>query len=107
MNESNAAECERFVTYAQGQLVWGADAGMLKNWGHLVCVECDYLSLRAKLQLFAGPNTKPFAYTVQLGRNPARIVYNETHGNFFAYYPKVARGEFDGEVSEIIHVITA
>jgi hypothetical protein len=57
MNESNRAEYEQFVTYAQGQLVWGIDAGLrLKNWGHVLCAQADYLNLTAKVQLFAGPD---------------------------------------------------
>ncbi len=107
MNPSNAAESERFVTYKEGQLVWGVDAGRrLKSWGHVVCVQADYLNLTAKIQLFAGPETKPFCYTVQLGKNPSRIIYNEAHGDFFAYHPKEQRGEFDGEVTELIHVLS-
>lgn len=108
MNPSNVEECRRFITYSQGQLAWTLDAGYtLKNWGHLLCVETDYLNFRAKVQLFAGPKMKPFVYTVQLGRNPSRIMCSEAYGNFFAYYPQKERGEFDGEVSDLIGVMRA
>jgi hypothetical protein len=60
------------------------------------------MQFRAKVQLFAGPEAHPHVYTVQLGRNPSRIDYSEACGDFFAYYPKEERGEFDGEVSELI-----
>jgi hypothetical protein len=60
------------------------------------------MQFRARVQLFAGPEVQPNVYTVQLGRNPLRIDYSEAYGDFFAYYPKEDRGEFDGEVSELI-----
>lgn len=108
MSESNAAQCENFVTYAQGHLVWGIDAGRrLKHWGHVICAQTDYLNLTAKVQLFAGPSMRPFIYSVRLGKNPSLIDYNERYGDFFAYYSKESREEFDGEVSEMVQVMCA
>jgi len=102
MNESTIEECNRFVTYAKGQLAWQLGAGArLVSWGHFVCVESDYLRFRSKVQLFAGPISRPPVYTIQLGKNPSRIYFTEAFGDFFAYYPKQKRREFDGEASEL------
>jgi hypothetical protein len=50
---------------------------------------------------------KPFIYSVQLGQNFSRITYNESYGDLFAYFSKEERGEFDGEVSEMVRATTA
>lgn len=105
MNESTIEECTRFVSYTLNQLAWQLGAGQrLKSWGHLVCAETDYFNFRAKVQLFAGPQVRPMVYTVQLGKNPSRIDYTEARGDFFAYYLKEERGDFDGEVSELVGI---
>lgn len=102
-NESNIDKSRSFVTYNQQPLAWQLrNGGRLSTWGHILCAEIDYIQFRAKVQLFAGPEAQPHIYTVHLGRNPSRIHYNEALGDLFAYYPKDQRGEFDGEVSELI-----
>ena len=107
MNEATIEECNRFVTYSKGQLAWQLRAGArLSSWGHFVCVESDYFRFRAKVQLFAGPTSRPPVYTIQLGNNPSRIHFTEASGDFFAYYPKQERGGFDGEVSELSVIST-
>lgn len=98
-------EIAQFVTYSQEQFAYQLRAGdRLKVWGHLVCVEADYIGFRAKVQLFVGPKNRGVVYIVQLGKNPSPIHYSEVHGDFFAYYPPEERGEFDGEVSELVGV---
>ena len=71
-----------------------------------IAIACAQRSItwqfRAKVQLFAGLEVQPNVYTVQLGRNPSRIDYSGAYGDFFAYYPKEDRREFDGEASELI-----
>jgi hypothetical protein len=105
-NESTIDECGRFVTYTLDQLAWQLRTGQrLKNWGHILCVEIDYLNFRAKVQLFAGPELHPVVYTVQLGKNPSLIDYAEALGDFFAYLPEDERQDFDGEVSELKGVL--
>ena len=107
MNESTIEECNRFVTYAKGQLAWQLQAGAgLRSWGHFVCVESDYFRFRAKVQLFAGPTSRPPVYTIQLGKNPSTIHYTEAFGDFFTYYPMQERRDFDGEVSELSVIST-
>jgi hypothetical protein len=102
-NEGNIEKCTRFITYNQQPLAWQLRNGLqLSTWGHILCAETDYMQFRAKVQLFAGPKAQPHVYTVLLGRNPSRIVYSEAYGDFFAYYPREDRGEFDGEISELI-----
>ena len=102
-NDGNIDKCRSFVTYNQQPLAWQLrNGGRLNAWGHILCVETDYMQFRAKVQLFTGLQAQPHVYTVQLGRNPSRIDYNEALGDFFAYYPKEQRGEFDGEVSQLI-----
>jgi hypothetical protein len=102
-NEGNIDKCKPFVNYNQQPLAWQLRDGLrLNTWGHILCAETDYLQFRAKVQLFAGPEAQPNVYTVQLGRNPSRIDYSEAYGDFYAYYPKEHRREFDGEVSELI-----
>jgi hypothetical protein len=102
-NEGNIDKCRSFVSYNQQPLAWQLrNCGRLNAWGHILCAETDYMHFRAKVQLFAGPQAQPHVYTVQLGGNPSRIDYTEALGEFFVYYPKEQRGEFDGEVSELI-----
>ena len=102
-NEGDIDKCKPFVNYNQQPLAWQLRNGQRLNaWGHILCVETDYMQLRAQVQLFAGPEAQPHVYTVLLGRNPSLIDYSEACGDFFAYYPKEERGEFDGEVSELI-----
>jgi hypothetical protein len=102
-NEGDIDKCKPFVNYNQQPLAWQLRNGQrLNTRGHILCVETDYMQLRAKVQLFAGPEAQPHVYTVLLGRNPSLIDYSEAYGNFFAYFPKLERGEFDGEVSELI-----
>jgi hypothetical protein len=101
-NEGDIDKCKPFVNYNQQPLAWQLrDGQRLSTWGHILCAETDYMQFRAKVQLFAGPEAQPHVYTVQLGPNPSRIVYSEARGDFYAYYPKEGRGEFDGEVSEL------
>jgi hypothetical protein len=102
INEGDVDKCRSFVTYNQQPLAWQLRNGMrLSAWGHILCAETDYMEFRAKVQLFAGPEAQPNVYTIRLGRNPSRIIYSEGHGDFFAYYAKEDRSEFDGEVSEL------
>ena len=103
INEGDVDKCKSFVTYNRQPPAWQLRHGQrLSAWGHILCAETDYMQFRAKVQLFAGPEAQPNVYTIHLGRNPSRIDYNEAYGDFFAYYPKEERGEFDGEVSELI-----
>jgi hypothetical protein len=103
VNEGDIDKCKPFINYNQQPLAWQLRNGQrLNTWGHILCVETDYMQLRAKVQLFAGPEAQPHVYTVLLGRNPSLIDYSEAYGDFFAYFPKPERGEFDGEVSELI-----
>ncbi len=95
-------EIGRFVTESQEQFVYQLRAGdRLSAWGHLIAVESDYMGLRAKVQLFVGPESLSRVYTVGLGKNPSPIHYTEAYGDFFAYYPPEERGEFYGEVCEL------
>jgi len=105
MHDSRVDEFGRFVTYRQRQLSGELEAGYTPtNWGHLLSAESDYVNLKANVQLFVGPGSRPSVYTVRLGGSPSRIMYNEAHGDFFAYYPKEERREFDGGVSELVSV---
>jgi hypothetical protein len=102
-NDGNIDKCRSFITFNQQPLALQLrNGGRLNTWGHILCSEIDYMQFRAKVQLFAGPEAQPHVYTVLLGKNPSRIHYSEALGDFFAYYPKDERGEFDGEVSELI-----
>lgn len=91
-----------FVTYSRIQFVqqlrWG---DRLRVWGHVLAAESDYVGLRAKVQLFVGPENRSIVYTVRIGQNPSRIHAQEAYADFFAYYPAEERAELDGEVSEM------
>jgi hypothetical protein len=103
INEGDVDKCKNFVTFNQQPLAWQLRQGQrLSAWGHILCAETDCMQFRAKVQLFAGPEAQPNVYTIHLGRNPSRIDFTEAYGDFLAYYPKEERGEFDGEVSELI-----
>lgn len=95
-------DCRRFVTFVPNQIIPLLQTGKRSDeWGHFVGVETDYLNLRAKVQLFAGPRSPQNVYTVQLGKNPSRIHFAESFGDLFVYYRKDERGEFDGEVCSL------
>jgi hypothetical protein len=102
MNPCNVKECQRFVTRTQGQLAWSLDAAYLKNSGHVLSAETEYMNLKANVQMFVG--LQSLVYAIHLGRNSSRIAYDESHASFFAYYPKEERAEYDGEVSDLIRV---
>ena len=96
MTEGDLSRCERFVRYTRKSLIL---AGMVPAaWGHVVTAEIDYLRLTSRVQLFLGPEYQPPVFTIQLGRNPSTIDYQQAKVNFFEYYPREDRQEFDGEV---------
>jgi len=76
----------------------------LNSLGHILCAEADYLNLRAKVQLFVGPEFLAPVYTVRLAASPSLIHYSEAVAEFFAYYPEDQRGEYDGEVSDLLRI---
>lgn len=95
-------DCKRFVTFTPNEFIPLLRAAMHPDeWGHFVGVETDYLSLRAKIQLFVGPRSPLPVYTVQLGTNPSRVHYAEAIADLLAFYPKERRREFDGEVRSL------
>jgi len=98
--ECSIEECTRFLSYGREQIALDIQRGYrLKNWGHILTAEVDYLAIFAKVQLFVGPEFLSPVYTVKLGPNPSRIDCSDASADFFAYYPEAERGEFDGIVS--------
>ncbi len=98
-SECGIDECQRFVSYNREQISLDIQRGhRLKNWGHMLAAQLDYLNLSAKVQLFVGPEFLPPVYTVRLGANPSRIDHSAASADFFAYFPEAERGEFDGEM---------
>lgn len=92
----------RFVTQSPEQFVHQLRSGdRLAAWGHLIAVDATYWGFRARVQLSVGPQNRSTVYTVRLGKNPSPVHYSEAYGDFFAYYPKDQRGDYDGEVSEL------
>ena len=96
MTEGELSRCDKFVSYVRKSLIFRDMVPVA--WGHAVAAEVDYHRLRSRVQLFLGPEYLPPVFTIQLGRNPSPIDYPETSLNFFEYYPRKERGEFDGEV---------
>ncbi len=70
--------------------------GQLKRWGHFLSAEITERSIEARVQFFAGPPVQPFVWRILIGRNPARIIYNEAIGYAFLYFEDVG-GDFHGE----------
>lgn len=102
MNGCPIDQINRYVTESREQFVYQLRAGQtLSVWGHILTAECDYTDFRARVQLFVGPESLSRVYSVQLGRNPSPIHYDEAYGDFFRYYPIEERGEFDGELSKL------
>jgi hypothetical protein len=98
-------EVPHHIKYSREPFVYQLRAGdRLSAWGHLICAQSDYNYFGAKIQLFVGPETRPNVYTVPLGKNPSPIHYSEAYGDFFAYYPPEDRGDYDGEVTELLTV---
>ncbi len=96
MNDGDLIRCERFVRYDQRYLIFHGVRPAA--WGHIVTAESDYYTLRSRIQLFLGPEYVPPVFTVNLGNNPSIIDLPRSEINFFEYYAKEERGEFDGEV---------
>jgi hypothetical protein len=99
ITDGSLQDCGRFVAFAKSPL---GNAPYLEHWGHVLSAEADYLRLGVRVQLFAGPGVQARVYSVALGRNPSRIDYTQYLGDFFGYYPKEERNEFDGEVAELL-----
>ena len=91
-------DCKRFLTIGNNFLRNGE---RWNQWGHVLSAKKNDLQLRATVQLFVGPDSKARTYNVALGENPSPIHYDQSVGDFFGYYSKNKRGEFDGEVSEL------
>ena len=95
-------KCRNFVSYNGQHVAWQLNnGGRLTAWGHFLVAEMDYLTLKAKVELFAGPGKRPLTYVVRLGRNPSLLDYRDGHADFFEYFPKEQRGVFDGRVSPL------
>jgi hypothetical protein len=99
INDCAFEECKRFIAHAPSPV---RNVQRLKYWGHILSAERDFLQLRARVQLFARPGSSTMVYSVALGRNPSLIDYIQLFGDFFAFSPKEERGEFDGEVAELL-----
>jgi hypothetical protein len=96
---SNLDDCVRFVSVGKSPL-HGVEK--LRDCGHVLSAEKHGSRMIARVQLFAGPGSLGRVYCVELGTDPSPIFYNKWFGDFFGYYPKEERGEFDGEVGELM-----
>ena len=95
-------KCTNFVSYNVENIALQLRAGAkLTSWGHFLAAESNYLNLIARVELFAGPGKQPVSYGVRLGRNPARLDWNEAHADFFEYFPKEQRTSYDGTISPL------
>jgi hypothetical protein len=98
ITDGSLQDCERFVARARSPL---GNVQSLRYWGHVLSAEAEYWQLKVRVQLFAGPGVQTRVYGVALGRNPSRIDCARYLGDFFGYYPKEERDEFDGEMGEL------
>jgi hypothetical protein len=96
---TNLDDCARFVSVEKSPL---QGVEKLRDCGHILSAEKHDSRLISRVQLFAGPGSLGRVYCVELGADPSPIFYNKWFGDFFGYYPKEERGEFDGEVGELI-----
>jgi hypothetical protein len=96
---SDLDDCARFVTVGVSPLL-GVEK--LRYCGHILTAEKHASRLIARVQLFAGPGSLGKVYCVELGSDPSPIFNSQWFGDFFGYYPKDERGEFDGEVEELL-----
>jgi hypothetical protein len=72
----------------------------MKRWGHLLSAECREQGIEARVQFFAGPQVQPIVWRVLIGRNPARIIYEQAAGYAYLYFEDVG-GEYHGERVEL------
>jgi hypothetical protein len=93
------------VSYSKKQIAYQLQQGArLAAWGHILSAEADYVNLTARVQLFLGPEFLAPVYTVRLGTSPSLIHYSAAVAEFFAYHPEDQRGEYDGEVSDLLRI---
>jgi len=103
MNESaKISDCAPFVSSLPGLLPHGRLGYATNKWGHMLYTEANYHTFFGQVQLFAGPGVNQYVHTVQLGNNPSKIDYLEAYGEFFWYYPKEDRKEYDGEILDLL-----
>jgi hypothetical protein len=101
-NRCPVEECRRFVSYFPEHIAFQLQSGArLAGWGHFLAAESNYHELIARVELFAGPEKRPLSYTVKLGTNPSRLDYREAYADFFEYFKKEHRAQYDGAVSPL------
>jgi len=99
----NGGTTEDFLEERSDQVIEQLKLGCyrLNCWGHILVAEMDYQMLRAKVQLFVGPEFLAPVYIINLGRNPLRIDYSECKAHFFRYFEAGEVDGFCGEVEKI------
>jgi hypothetical protein len=70
----NGGKVSRYVIQRKDQFIANFKLGYRPiNWMHILAAERSGGRIKAYAQFFAGPNSLPFPYEVNLGRDPARI----------------------------------
>ncbi|MFN3325844.1 MAG: hypothetical protein ACK5AZ_20290 [Bryobacteraceae bacterium] len=76
----------------------------LVYWGHLLCLDVDYMRIRAMVQLFIGPELLPSTFLVDIGPNPSRLHFDQVRGHFFRYFPDGRARGCDGDIEPVYGV---
>src|SRR5215510_11860754 len=98
----NGGEVSRFVGYTMKQFVGPLNFGYEPTtYMHILHARATYTYMFSKLQLFFGPEYRPPVFTINLGRNPMRIIADQMVAHSFTYFPDRPRDGYDGEMSEI------
>jgi hypothetical protein len=72
-----------------------------KHWCHLLSAQCDYNTVEARMQFFAGPKVRPIVWRVLLGQSPSRVVGVFNKGFVYRYFGTPDKEGYLGEMSPL------
>ncbi len=98
---SGTGNADRFVRATNEPFVLELQrGGRAKQWLHLLSAETDGQRVVSRMQFFVGPRAIPLVWHVELGRDPARVVYPDSKACSYIYYDRPLNG-YDGHRSEM------
>jgi hypothetical protein len=84
----NGNDLERFVQVMQEPFVEELKDSktVARRWCHLMSAQCDYKTIEARMQFFAGPKLQPLVWRVMLGASPSRVLGICAKGFLYQYF---------------------
>lgn len=96
---SGAGNYDQFIRPTDGPFVLELQrGGQPRRWFHLLACETDGRRIVARMQFFVGPKVLPIVWHIDIGRDPAKVIYPDSKGFSYIYYDRPQNG-YDGERS--------